>query len=78
MRKLFTIENLCRVKNLPVFRSCGIRARMTALQDGKRSEVRKRIQELEEIYHNIQAKNAKLRRLLQVAEEEKQDIQEIS
>ena len=35
-----------------------------------------RLQELEEINHNIQDENAKLRRLLQVVEEEKQDLQE--
>jgi flagellar biosynthesis/type III secretory pathway chaperone len=36
------------------------------------------LKELEEINHNIQAENAELRRLLQVAEEEKQELQERS
>ena len=37
-----------------------------------------RLQELEEINHNIQAENTELRRLLQVAEEEKKELQERS
>ena len=37
-----------------------------------------RLQELDEISHNIQAKNAELRRLLKVAEKEKQELQERS
>ena len=36
------------------------------------------LRELEEINHNIQAENAELRRLLQVAKEEKKEIQERS
>ena len=41
-------------------------------------EKEERLQELEEINHNIQDENAELRRLLQVAEEEKQELQERS
>jgi hypothetical protein len=45
---------------------------------GKGAKKEERLQELEEINHNIQAENAELRRLLQVAEEEKQELQERS
>ena len=45
---------------------------------GKGAKQAKKLQELEEINHNIQAKNAELRRLLRVAEEEKQELQERS
>jgi hypothetical protein len=51
---------------------------LTALQDGQRSEENIKIQELEEINHNIQVENTELRRLLQVVEEEKQELQERS
>ena len=42
---------------------------------GKGAKKVERLQELEEINHNIQAKNVELRRLLQVAEAEKQELQ---
>ena len=45
---------------------------------GKGVKKIERLQESEEINHNIQAKNAELRRLLKVAEEEKQELQERS
>jgi flagellar biosynthesis/type III secretory pathway chaperone len=45
---------------------------------GKGAKREEKIQELEEINHNIQAENAELRRLLQVVEEEKQELQERS
>ena len=45
---------------------------------GKEVKKEERPQELEEINHSIQAENADLRRLLQVAEEEKQELQERS
>jgi hypothetical protein len=45
---------------------------------GKGAKKAEKLQELEEINHNIQAENMELRRLLQVAEEEKQEIQERS
>jgi hypothetical protein len=45
---------------------------------GKGVKRAEKLQELEEINHNIQAENAELRRLLQVAEEEKQELQERS
>ena len=45
---------------------------------GKGAKKSERLQELEEINHNIQAENAELRRILQVAEEEKQELQERS
>jgi flagellar biosynthesis/type III secretory pathway chaperone len=45
---------------------------------GKGAKKEERILELEEINHNIQAENSDLRRLLQVVEEEKQELQERS
>jgi hypothetical protein len=47
---------------------------------GKGAKRAEKLQELEEINHNIQAENenTELRRLLQVAEEEKQELQERS
>jgi hypothetical protein len=45
---------------------------------GKGAKKAERLQELEQINHNIQAENAELRRLLQVPEEEKQELQERS
>jgi hypothetical protein len=45
---------------------------------GKGAKKGERIQELEEINHNIQSENVDLRSLLLVAEEEKQELQEKS
>jgi hypothetical protein len=44
---------------------------------GRGAKHAERMQELQEINDNIQADNAELRRLLQVAEEEKQELQEM-
>ena len=44
---------------------------------GRGAKHAERMQELQEINDNIQADNVELRRLLQVAEEEKQELQEM-